>query len=100
MIHGLLGNKVCTTLTELSLFFRDLCSRTIRLDVVDQLEKDIGMILCKLECIFPPSFFTIMVHLAVHLPREVKLGGPVQFWWMYPMERYMGKMKRFIKNRA
>ena len=35
MIHRLLGNKVCTALTELNLFFRDLCSQIIRLDVVD-----------------------------------------------------------------
>jgi hypothetical protein len=25
----------------------------------------------------------------VHLVEEVKLGGPVQYRWMYPMERYV-----------
>ncbi|KAH0676268.1 hypothetical protein KY285_024069 [Solanum tuberosum] len=28
-----------------------------------------------------------MVHLVIHLPREAKLGGPVQNRWMYPIER-------------
>lgn len=46
------------------------------------------LILCKLEKIFPPAFFDIMVHLAVHLPREAKLVGPVGYRWMYPIERY------------
>lgn len=51
------------------------------------MEKDIAVILCKLEEIFPPAFFDVMVHLAVHLPREAILGGPVQYRWMYPIER-------------
>jgi hypothetical protein len=37
--------------------------------------------------IFPPSFFDSMEHLPVHLPFEVKVGGPVQYRWMYPFER-------------
>lgn len=47
------------------------------------------LILCKLEKIFPPAFFDVMVHLAVHLPREAMLAGPVQYRWMYPIERYL-----------
>ncbi|KAF7149942.1 hypothetical protein RHSIM_Rhsim02G0156400 [Rhododendron simsii] len=27
-----------------------------------------------------------MVHLAIHLPREAILGGPVHYRWMYPIE--------------
>ncbi|KAF5468939.1 hypothetical protein F2P56_013047 [Juglans regia] len=50
--------------------------------------------------IFPPSFFDIMIHLAVHLPREALLAGPVQFRWMYPIERFLGKLKRYVRNRA
>jgi len=30
-----------------------------------------------LEMLFPPSFFTIMVHLMVHLVDEAKFEGPV-----------------------
>jgi hypothetical protein len=37
--------------------------------------------------IFPPSFFDSMEHLHMHLPYEVKVGGPVQYRWMYPFER-------------
>ena len=51
------------------------------------LEKDIVVTLCKLEKIFPLSFFTVMVHVVMHLAREVKLGGLVHYRWMYPIER-------------
>ncbi|WVZ16156.1 hypothetical protein V8G54_009138 [Vigna mungo] len=35
----------------------------------------------------PPSFFDSMEHLPIHLPYEARLGGPVQYRWMYPFER-------------
>jgi hypothetical protein len=41
----------------------------------------------KLEMIFPPSFFDLMGLLPIHIPYEVKVGGPVQYRWMYPFER-------------
>jgi hypothetical protein len=28
-----------------------------------------------------------MVHLVVHLVEEAKLGGPIHYRWMYPIER-------------
>ncbi|KAL8156025.1 hypothetical protein AgCh_001191 [Apium graveolens] len=41
-----------------------------------------------------------MEHLTIHLPYEVRVGGPVQYRWMYPFERLMGMLKRAVKNRA
>ncbi|GKV02853.1 hypothetical protein SLEP1_g15237 [Rubroshorea leprosula] len=43
-------------------------------------------IICKLKQIFPPSFFDSMEYLVIHLPYETRVGGPVQFRWMYPFE--------------
>ncbi|KAL4330077.1 hypothetical protein AHAS_Ahas13G0364000 [Arachis hypogaea] len=48
------------------------------------------------EMIFPSSFFTVMVHLTVHLFDEVTLGGPVHYRWMYPIERYLGRLKQYV----
>ncbi|GFZ06764.1 DEAD-box protein abstrakt [Actinidia rufa] len=67
---------------------------------LEKLEERIVHILCKLENIFPPAFFNVMVHLAIHLPREALLGGPVQYRWMYPFERFLGALKKFVSNRA
>ena len=36
---------------------------------------DIVVILCKLEKIFLPVFFDIMVHLVVYLPQEAEFWG-------------------------
>ncbi|CAN6586393.1 unnamed protein product [Malus baccata var. baccata] len=46
-------------------------------------------ILCKFEQIFPPAFFTSMIHVMIHLPDEALLARPVNCRWMYPIERYL-----------
>jgi len=86
-LKSLLPTNIWNVITEISLFFRDLCASTIKLEDMIHLEKNIPEILCKLERIFPPSFFNSMEHLPVHLPYEAKVGGPVQYRWMYPFER-------------
>ena len=50
-------------------------------------------------CALPISFFDIMVHLSVHLVREVEICGPVYLRWMYPFERYMKILKGYVMNR-
>ncbi|XP_015621186.2 uncharacterized protein [Oryza sativa Japonica Group] len=50
--------------------------------------------------IFPPAFFDIVVHLAVHLPQQARLGGPVQYRWMFFIERFLGTLKGMVSNRA
>ena len=44
------------------------------------------------------AFFDVMVHLTVHLIREVKLCGPMWFRWMYPFEHYMKVLKRYVRK--
>ncbi|XP_028186392.1 uncharacterized protein LOC114373037 [Glycine soja] len=64
------------------------------------LQDRIVVTLCHLEMLFPPSFFTVMVHLTVHLIEEAKLGGPVHYRYMYPVERELGHLKSFVRNKA
>jgi len=47
---------------------------------------------------FPPSFFDIMIHLIVHLVREIRICGPVFLQWMYPIERCMKIFKGYANN--
>ena len=51
------------------------------------MDQNIPVITNKLEKILPPGFFDVMEHLPVHLVHEARLGGPVQYRWMYPFGR-------------
>ncbi|XP_022632017.1 uncharacterized protein LOC111240728 isoform X2 [Vigna radiata var. radiata] len=95
-----LPTHVLNPITEISHFFRDLCSTTLKKDDPVKMEEKIPIILCKMEIIFPPSFFDSMEHLPIHLPYEARLGGPVQYRWMYLFERFMGYAKRSVKNKV
>ncbi|XP_073301900.1 uncharacterized protein [Primulina huaijiensis] len=95
-----LSKSVRTPLIRLSRYFRELCCKVISPTDVVRLRKDIAVILCQLEKIFPPSFFDIMIHLTVHLATEVQLAGPVYYRWMYPIERYLGTLKSYVRNRS
>lgn len=81
------STKVIDLLAKLSSFFKKLCSTTLDPNELDELQEGIILTLCEMEIEFLPPFFTIMVHLVIHLVDEAKLGGPVQYRWMYPIER-------------
>ncbi|XP_060968686.1 uncharacterized protein LOC133036192 [Cannabis sativa] len=99
-VRKFLPKNVSTTIAELCNFFRQVCARTINFKDMEEAQKDLILILCKLELIFPPAFFDIMIHLVLHLPEEAILGGPVFMRWMYPFERYMKKLKNYVGNKA
>ena len=73
----LLPTNVWESLTKLSLFFKGLTSTTIKVEDMDRLERDIPIIICKLERILPLGFFDSMECLPIHLPYEAKIAGPV-----------------------
>ena len=72
-MRGFLDSDIYEAIAELGKFFRELCSKTLNRDILAEMKKEIPVILCKLEKIFPPAFFDVMVHLAVHLPEEALL---------------------------
>ena len=97
-LRGILPKKVREVLTRLCLFFNAICSKVIDPQKLKELENEAVIILCQQEMYFPPSFFDIIVHLIVHLVREIKLCGYVYLRRMYPFERYMKILKGYVKN--
>ena len=87
IVRDFLPRHVVDALTELSNIFRELRAKVLNKDDLDRLQDQIALTLCKLEQIFPLAFFDIMVHLPIHLVWEAKVGGPIQYRWMYPIER-------------
>jgi len=97
-IRGILPENVRHTITCLCSFFSSICCKVIDPLELYELQDEIVVILCELEMFFRPSYFDIMVHLVVHLVREVILCGPVYLRWIYPIERYMKILKGYVKN--
>jgi len=85
--HDLLLKGIWDALTEINHFFRDICSSKLNVDHIERLETNIIETICKLKMIFPPLFFDSMEHLLIDLPFEAKVGGPIQYRWMYSFER-------------
>ncbi|WKA02961.1 hypothetical protein VitviT2T_021106 [Vitis vinifera] len=98
-LRSLLPKHVRHAICRLSFFFNALCSKVVDVSALDKLQNDLVVTLCLLEKYFPPSFFDIMLHLTVHLVREVRPCGPVYLRWMYPFERFMKVLKGYVRNR-
>ncbi|KAL9675539.1 hypothetical protein QQ045_003741 [Rhodiola kirilowii] len=81
---------------------KDICASALHKERMEHWQNNIAVTLCKLETIFPPSFFDSMEHLPIHLADEVLLGGPVHYCWMYPFEHFIYRLKQLGQkgNRA
>lgn len=87
-IRSVLPKHVRVVLIRFCSFFNELCVKVVDVPRLLEVQKNLAVTLCLLEKYFPPSFFDIMVHLTIHLVREVQIGGPVCWRWMYGFERY------------
>jgi hypothetical protein len=95
-----LDDDVWTTLAELSHFYTQLCAKEIKKEMMEKLEEEISVLICKLEKIFPLGWFNPMQHLLVHFPYEAKLGGSQQYRWMYHIERALKNLRTMVHNKA
>jgi hypothetical protein len=68
--------------------------------MMEKLEKEIPVLICKLKKIFPLGWFNLMQNLLVHLIYEAKLGGPQQYRLMYHIERALRNLRAMIHNKA
>jgi hypothetical protein len=68
--------------------------------MLEKLEKEISVLICKLEKIFPPGWFSPMQYLLVYLPYEAKLGALQQYRWMYHIERALKNLRAMVHNKA
>jgi hypothetical protein len=91
---------VDVVIAELRYFYRQLCAKEIVVVMMEKLEKEIPVLLCKMEKILTPGFFNPMQHLLIHLPYEAKVGRHVQYRWMYHIERALRYLKPMVGNRA
>ncbi|XP_074327830.1 uncharacterized protein LOC141665746 [Apium graveolens] len=98
-IRSVLPKNVRVSIIRLCFFFNSLCNKVVDVSKLNKLQADVILTLCELEKIFPPSFFDVMIHLMVHLVRELRLCGPVFYRWMFPFERFNKILKSYVRNR-
>ncbi|GJR99798.1 hypothetical protein Tco_0316307 [Tanacetum coccineum] len=99
-LQNYLPDKIAKPIIELCSLFKQICSATLMEDDMLKAQIKVVDILCDLELIYPPALFDIMIHLVIHLPLEALEGGPIRPRWMYPFERYMKKLKGYVRNKA
>ena len=87
-----------SAMIKMCFFFYAICKKVLDVSKLEKLQIKLLKALCLFEQYYPPSFFNIMVHLIVHLIREVRLERPVYFCSMYPFERLMKVLKGYIWN--
>ncbi|XP_050233237.1 uncharacterized protein LOC126681730 [Mercurialis annua] len=96
-LRELLPKEVWEPLTELSIFFRELTSTSLTEIDLDRMRLEIPKILCKLERIFPPSFFDSMEHLPVHLPIYIDMSCSLTEECGI---RYLRKLEKKVSNKG
>ncbi|XP_074359763.1 uncharacterized protein LOC141699855 [Apium graveolens] len=92
--------EVAKVFIRLGAFLRGIWRKVIDLNELRRLQQEIMEILCQFENIFVNAFFDIMVHLLVHLCSKVQYGGPAHVRSMFPIERYLCKLKSYVRNRS
>jgi hypothetical protein len=81
-------------------FFNAISQKVMDPMKLIKLQDDLILTMCNLETTFPPSSFDLMPHLLVHIVQEIKYLGPMFFHQMYPFERFMTVLKKYVRNRS
>jgi hypothetical protein len=99
-IRGILPVKVQDTIMKSCSFFNAISQKVVDTMKLTKLQDDLILTMCNLETIFPPSFFDLMPHLLIHIVNEMKYLGPVFLLQMYPFEKFMTVLKKYVRNRS
>lgn len=99
-LRGVLPPPLCLANVKLCAFLNAISQKAIDPMELAALQNDVVQCLVSFELVFPPSFFNIMEHLLVHLVKEISILGPVFLHNMFPFERFMGVLKKYVHQRA
>ena len=97
-IRNMLLVKVHETVMGLCFFLNAIEQKVIDDDSLPALERRLQETLCLMEAFLPPTFLDIMVHLAIHLVKEIHYLSPSNPHQMFPYKRYMGILKSFVNS--
>ena len=100
VLRGILPDNIRLTIVKLCALINAVSQKVIDLDNLIKLQNNVVQCLVGFELIFPLSFFNIMTHFLVHLVKKIHILGPVFLHNMFPFERFMGVLKKCVRNQA
>jgi hypothetical protein len=80
-LHEYLDDEIWKALAELSYFYRQLCAKEIKKDVMEKLEKEISVLICKLKKYFLQggsircNIFLFIFHMKLRLTALCSISG-------------------------
>jgi hypothetical protein len=99
-LWGILLENVRLTIVKLCAFLNAIVQKVIDPNNLIKLQNDVVQCLVGFELIFPPSFFNIITYLLVRLVKEINILEPVFLHNMFPFERFMAVLKKYVRNHA
>ena len=99
-LRGILPENVRLPIVKLCAFLNAISQKVVDPENLPRLQNDVVQCIISFELVFSPSFFIIMTHLLVHLVEEIAILGPVFVHNMFPFERFMGVLKKYVHNHA
>ena len=97
-LRGLLSENVRLLIVKLCAFINAISQKAINPANLGKLQNDVVQCLVGFELAFSPSFFNVMMHLLVHLVKEINILKPVFLHNMWPFERFMSVLKKYVLN--
>jgi hypothetical protein len=99
-LRGILSENIRLTIIKLCAFLNAISQKVIDPDNLIKLQNNVVQCLDSFELIFLPSFFNIMIHILVHLVKEIDILGTVYLHNMFPFKRFMVVLKKYVRNHA
>jgi hypothetical protein len=76
MFRGYFYADLWKIFAECNYFYRQICAKQVSKVMMQKLKKEISILVCKMEKIFPPGWFNVMQHLLVIYLGKLGLEGP------------------------
>jgi hypothetical protein len=99
-LRGILPENVRLAIMKLCTFLNEIWQKAIDPNKIIKLQNDVVQYLVSFEMVFPPLFFNIMTHLLVHIVKEINILGSLFLHNIFPFERYMAVLKKYIRNHS
>jgi hypothetical protein len=100
MLCGYFNDDMWKIFAKLSYFYMQIYAKQVSKVMMQKLEKEIMILVCKMEKIFLTGWFNAIQYLLVHLPWGTRVGRPMKFKWMYSQRKRTEKLRVIVYNKV